>query len=162
MFKEIIQWRIQFQNFYEWYKLVLSIGYWKWNILNVSHIQQTGPLPLSLSSSIIYCVYSTKFLIWAQNSYFSLLLLILLPLFPFYSMSISIWKSMTSLLVLMLELQHGINFHFANVWPALAKQGTSRKQQAADFIYSTQHCRVFMVSDNHLDQYFLFVKDMLL
>ncbi len=50
------------------------------------------------------------------------------------------------------------------MWPALVKQGTSCKRQAADFIFSTnQHCRVFMVSDNHLDQYLKSViKDMLL
>ena len=40
---------------------------------------------------------------------------------------------------------------------------TSRKRQAADFKLSTnQHCRVFIVSDIHPDQYFQFVKDILL
>ncbi len=50
-----------------------------------------------------------------------------------------------------------------HMWPALAKQGTSGtilEQQAADSTFgANQHCRVFMISDNHRDQYFQFVKD---
>ncbi len=46
------------------------------------------------------------------------------------------------------------------MWPAVAKQGTSRQQHPTDLKLNThQQCRV---SDNQLDQYFEFVKDMLL
>ena len=54
-------------------------------------------------------------------------------------------------------------FNNQHMWPALAKQGTSQEWQAADFTFSiNQYCRVFTVSDNHLDHYFQFVKDMAL
>ncbi len=43
------------------------------------------------------------------------------------------------------------NSHNSDVWPPLAKQGTSRKWQVDDFTFSSyQHCRVFMVSNNQI------------
>ena len=43
------------------------------------------------------------------------------------------------------------------MYPALAKQGTSRMPHATDFTFCTDQVMAFMVSDNHLDQ---FDKDM--
>ncbi len=49
-----------------------------------------------------------------------------------------------------------------HMWPAVVKWGTSRSsKQLILHLVQIKHCMVFMVSDNHLDQYFQFVKDML-
>ncbi len=46
------------------------------------------------------------------------------------------------------------------MWPALAKQGTCRQLHPTDLRFNIhQQC---MGSDNQLDQYFQFVKDLLL
>ena len=52
-------------------------------------------------------------------------------------------------------------FSKSHLWPALAKQGTSRQRQQTDLRFNThQQCR--LVINNQLDQYFQFVKDILL
>ncbi len=49
------------------------------------------------------------------------------------------------------------------MWPALVKWGTSRQRHPTDLGFNIQQqCRLIMVSDNQLDQYFQLVKDMLL
>ena len=50
------------------------------------------------------------------------------------------------------------------MWPALAKQGTSRQRHLTDLTFNThQQCRLLWSAIyNQLDQYFRFVTDMLL
>ncbi len=47
------------------------------------------------------------------------------------------------------------------MWPALAKQGTSRQRQLSD-LRSNQQFRLFWSVINQLDKYFQFVKEMLM
>ncbi len=51
---------------------------------------------------------------------------------------------------------------FSYMWPALERQGTSCKQQAAYFTLTTINTAGYFVSENNLDQNYQFVKDMLL
>ena len=53
-------------------------------------------------------------------------------------------------------------FHLNQMWPALAKQGTSCKRRLTDFKFNTnQQCRLSWSVINQLDQYFQLVNDML-